>query len=549
MKGIFQYLSYSVIWLILFLIIRNNQVGFVSDFFNLSNFSKETTNDYFKLIGSATATMFAILIAVITFGYELLGKSSRRRKRFNILNKWQLTAYSSLAVAIILISFYSAFTIHSLQHTKDLTTAYFVGITFISFIFLLFIFTIWLLSLSDTISEVKKMIIQSKEIDGYSDDIINELIYYIQEHDTDAFGKNILPQLNQHSLFLIGNAENRKRTNDILNSLIKVWETGNTEALRVGEQQYFNSIWSNIESIYKHAADNDALLLHYQPLEDFIRQQIEFLSVNNCISGLTNGVKKLSEIYLYQLQNNCPQEETINDLYWAYKNENAPNSTINTDLQWDHINGFLSEIGQIQKIAVDLKSKYLFEEAKFALNIILFDLRYSLSLKLGVYQEAFITNEIYSLQIYSALMALENKMYKNSADAYNFNDFAVAEYIKNEKIFSNAILKLVEEYILICQKNNQLDDIITVNDLGGLGRVISIEYQNNKTVQSEFLTIVEILYKLKIEIQKEAKFNENKNYIEIKRELESLKSYLGKVNDSSITNKVVARIDEILNSF
>ena len=105
MKGIFKYIIWLAFWFIVYLIIRSTQSGFVPDCFNFSKFSETTTNDYFKLICEITSSIFAILMVVITLGYELLGKSSRRRKRFNILNKSWVAAYTSMVVVIIVISF------------------------------------------------------------------------------------------------------------------------------------------------------------------------------------------------------------------------------------------------------------------------------------------------------------------------------------------------------------------------------------------------------------------------------------------------------------
>lgn len=67
---------------------------------------------------------------------------------------------------------------------------------------------------------------------------------------------------------------------------------------------------------------------------------------------------------------------------------------------------------------------------------------------------------------------------------------------------------------------------MSVRNLGGLGRVISMDYANNSTVQNEFLSVVEILAKLKTEIEKQVNFPDNKNRSEIKRELASLKDRL-----------------------
>lgn len=549
MKGILKYLIASVIWILVFIIIRNINTGFIPDTFQLANFSVENTHEYFKLICEITASIFAILMAVISLGYELLGKSARRRKRFSVLNKTWVAGYTSLAVAIIFVSFYSSFSINDLRQTNDLTTAYFAGILFAVFIVLLFIVTIWLLSLSDTLNAVKTMIKKTPKASNYSEDIVDELIYYVQEADRAAYRKNILPALTENTLQFVGNANNREETNKFFTKLTKIWLTCNEEAKKIGETQYFYSVWQQIQIIYAHAAKNKSFLLHFQELEDFTRVQIEFLSINNIYDGLSSGAKTLSEIYMLQLEHNCPEQETINDLYFANEDRFAPKVNRNSDLQWDHINNIFWEIHQLQKVAIELKSKHLYETVKFELSSILFNLRYNHDLKLGNYQESYIVYEIFSWQIYYAELALENQMFRKSNEAFHFSVHEIADYIKQQKIFVKDVIKQIEDYLLYCQKNNYLDDFSSVRDLGGLARVISTEYVNNVSVQNEFHSIVEILSKLKTEIEKQVNFIENKNHSAIKKELESLKDRLVKTQASPKSQATIKRIDEILNSF
>jgi hypothetical protein len=548
-KGIFKYLIGLAFWLVVYLIIRNTQSVFIPDLFHLSNFNQETTHEYFKLIAEITASIFAILMAVISLGYELLGKTARRRKRFSVLNKSLVAAYTSMAVTIILVSFYSSLSIENLKLTNDLTTAYFTGILFSLFVIVLFLFTIWLLSLSDTLKVIKTMILETSKEKNYSEDILDELIYYIQEHDRVAYRKNILPALTENTLGFIGDAGDRQQTNILLSKLTKVWMSCNEEASNQSEGQYFLSVWQNIQFIYEHAAKNKSFLLHFQELEDFIRVEIEFLAIKNNYEGLANAAKILSEIYLHQLKYNCPKQETISDLYWANEDKDAPNPHPDADLHWDHINDILWELHQIQKVAIELKSKYLYEAVKGELGSILFNLRYNHDLQLGNYQERFIVYQIFSFQIYYAQLALESRIYKHSVDAFHYSTFEIADYIKQQKIFASDLVKQIEDYLLYCQKNNFLDDFMSVRDLGGLARVISMEYANNTTVQNEFLFIVEIFNKLKNEIEKQNNFSENKNHSEIKKELQSLKDRLDKVEASPKSKDTINRIDAILNTY
>jgi hypothetical protein len=549
MKIALKYLTGVSIWLIAYIIIRNVHSSYFADYFSLSNFTAESTQEYFKLICEITASVFAILLAVITFGFELLGNNSRRRKRFNFLTQWWVSFTISIPVVIILFSLHSAFSIQNLKQTNDLTTAYFIGIMFVVFVLSLFPFTVFLIRQTDTVDEVKNSIRQFTGSGDFDSVITDELIYYIQDFDRDAYNSHLLPTLNQQCLALIGDARDRKKTNEIFQSLTKVWITGNVDAARVNEEQYFVSIWLAVKGIYFHAAENKSFLLHYQEIEDFIRTQIEYLTVKNSVEGLSSAAEIFSEIYLHQLQFNCPKQETIRDLYWANEDRDAPNPHPDADLQWNHINEILWQLHQLQKNAVELKSKHLFETVKGKLGSILFNLRYNHDLKLGNYQERFIVFQIFSFQTWYAQLALESGMFKYAYEAFHFSSFEISDYVKEQKIFAGDIIKQIEDYLLYCQKNNYMDDSISVRDLGGLGRLITMNYTANPIAQTELLSVIEILSKLKIEIQKQANYLEDKNYSEIKKELESFKVQLEKVKDNSSAANTISRIDEIVNTY
>ena len=120
--------------------------------------------------------------------------------------------------------------------------------------------------------------------------------------------------------------------------------------------------------------------------------------------------------------------------------------------------------------------------------------------------------------------------------------------IKFEKDYSIKLLNLLVEFILDCQKINKLDDYMTINELGGFGKVITMNYNENKTAQDSFSIIVNLLNKLAIEIKKESNYKDNKNYIQIKKELDLFKKRLNEINDITITGNEINHIDEILKS-
>ena len=66
MKRINKYLVCLFIVFILYFLIRLIKFGFIYDYLNFSSFTEQTIEDYFKLLSEITASVFAILIVVIT---------------------------------------------------------------------------------------------------------------------------------------------------------------------------------------------------------------------------------------------------------------------------------------------------------------------------------------------------------------------------------------------------------------------------------------------------------------------------------------------------
>lgn len=548
-RDFLKYIYWCVVWLIAYLAIRQISNGYFSDALNLHSFSQTSTTEYFKLICGATSTIFAILISVVTFSYGLLGKSSRRRKRFSIISNWLVSFYISVAVAVIIFSLYSCFTIPNLSLDKDLTTAYFIGILFISFVILLLPFTIYTLKKDNTIPEIKKKISQKTDeikFETLPNQITDELIYYIQELDSDAYYQ-ILTALNNKFLLLIANKTDERQPNRLLKTVLKVWDIGNVKAKRENEIQYFNTIWIQVEELYKYAAKEKLFLLKYNSLNEFIGIQIEFLAAFNCIDGLKTGAKTLSSIFQTQLKCNSRPEETISELYWTYIDDDAPNPIIDNGLHWGKITELLREIGVIQSVAIELKSKELFEVVSFELDYISSNIKFNFYSELGKYQEAEIVEKIYSSLTYYAYQALESGLYKNSEEAYHFGIDDLKDAILNNKEYVKDVLKTITKYIIDCQKIKVLHKN-AIQNLAKLARPITKIYLSNEIAKSIFNSIIDIFKLLKEMIEEENNLVENENYQELKTQLTSIREYQNKLVNP-LTTEMLNQMDNILDSF
>jgi hypothetical protein len=548
MKSAVNFFALLLLWLFTLLAFKVIETGFIPDILKLADLSEEDTKGYFKFICEVTASVFAILMAVFTVGYELLGNTARRRKRFKRLNNILFIAYASMAVAIILFSFYASFSFLHLKNSSNLTLAYFVGILFCFFLIFLFPTTLWLLNLSNTVYKTKRLIKSNPKDQSYPEEIIDELNYYINEGDSSAYGDEILPCLTEHTLKFLGDANNRNEANVLLRELVRVWSACNEDAFKSGETRYFSVIWHQVQRVYAHAVSHNSLLLHFQELECFIRDQMYFLESSKNQDGLINAATTLAEIYINQLKYNCPHQETIDDLYWQDGLE-APFSSMVAGSQWKYINEILQLLFRLQEKAIHLKSKALFDKVAYEYGNILFDLRYNPNVTLGNLQVNYIVAEGYSYAIHFAKNALDARMYKYACEALNFNFHELSEFIKEEKGLSPSVMQDIHEYIIFSQKNGYLEDYTTINRLGMFGRSIIRFYPTNHVAQNVLLLVVEILGELSIEIHKTNNFNENKNYSEIKTVLESFKAGLQRnVKDANRT-AAFNKIESIISTY
>lgn len=301
------------------------------------------------------------------------------------------------------------------------------------------------------------------------------------------------------------------------------------------------------EELYKYAAKEKLFLLKYNSLNEFIGIQIEFLAAFNCIDGLKTGAKTLSSIFQTQLKCNSRPEETISELYWAYIDDDAPNPIIDNGLQWGKVTELLREIGSIQSVAIELKSKELFEVVSFEVDYICGNMKFNFYSGLGKYQEADIVETIYSSRVYYAYQALENGLYKNSEEAFHFSIDIIKDAIHNDKEYVKDVLKTIAKYIIDCQKIKVLHKN-AIQELAGLARLITKIYLSNEIAKSIFNYIIDIFKLLKEMIEEDNNLVENETYQELKIQLTSIREYQNKLGNP-LTIEILSQMDDILDSF
>jgi len=532
------------------------------DLLNLSSISPPS---FFELLISSTTSIFGILIAVILLTFEFVKHTSFRRKEENVLTKSVVTNLVSIAVSVIVLSLVSYSSIQSFKDSNNLTIAYFLGFLFVGFIVSIFPATKGILETANTLKNTKEeinnlTIFQFKEILTPRDNkfiskdntlalvnIRHELVNSVRECDYEAYTA-LLEELNNKTIELIGKGNNRQETEIVFRGTSFIWNAGNFEAQRVGNYQFYETIWECLGELYQYAAKEKIYLLHFEFLEYFMRDFIKFLSRNKLGDSLSSGVKVCSNLFKQNLKFNCPPQKEINDLYYIFEDGNKRPHFIDSSIQWDKINDFVSHINNIQTSAIENLDKELYDTCRFELELIVREIGYNYLPNLEIYQEAYIVGGIISHQTYNGYFANEEKLFKESMWTFHIDTRFISDLIRKEKFYVGRILQDISDFLIKSQRKERLDDFFSLNYWGALGRHMSKIYLTNRTAQKAMEHILDTLDALKQEVEVNQLPNQAKNYNEIKKQFESIKTWLTKDNEGKEI-PILKRIDESLQKF
>lgn len=532
---------------------------------DILNLSSINSTSFFELLISATTSIFGILIAVILLTVGFVKQTSFRWDKDNILTKPNVTNLVSIAISIIILSFISYLSITDFQNPNNLTIAYFLGFLFVSFIISIFPATQSILTAANTLQktkdEIQRLTIeQFEEIQDRKDEkfiskdknltivsIRQELINSVRESDYEAYTA-IIEELNNKIIEILGDGNNRTEAEVVFDGTSFIWNAGNFEALRVGNYQYFETIWESIEELYEYAAKKKIELLNFQYLNFYLRDYIKFLTRNKLGDSLNKGANVLFNIFTQNLKSNCPPQEEINMLYYIFEKSGKRQNNSLSNIQWDIINEFITLITDIQSSAIEIVDKDLYDTCKRKFEFLIREINFNKFPELKIYQEASIIISIISYQTYIGFNANENKLFKDSQWTFQIDPSLIAELIKKKKFYVGKILQKISDFLIKSQRKQRLDDFFTLNYWGSIARHISPFYLTNKTAQKSMGFILDTFEKLKNEIEETQLPEQGQNYNAIKSQIESIKKYLERDNEG-IKPPILQRINKLLQKF
>jgi hypothetical protein len=217
-------------------------------------------------------------------------------------------------------------------------------------------------------------------------------------------------------------------------------------------------------------------------------------------------------------------------------------------MQWDDIEGYIFQIARIQHIAIDNSDKELYDTCRHELEYIAKEISWNDFPALGNYQEANLIIVIIRLQTENAIEAADSLFSKEAFRTFSIDTNLISDLIEKEKFYVDRIMKAISDFIIVSQRKERLDYYASLNYWAALGRRISKIYLSNKTAHRSMWFILDTMDVLKKEIEANQLPQQKKNYDELKKQYESLKTGLTKDNPEKEID-VLPRIEKTLGEF
>lgn len=419
-----------------YMLVYSCDKGVIPDLFGFSNYLNQDVTGYFKSIYEITFSSFGVLVAVIILGVQMIGDSSLRVNRVNLLESNFVIIFNTLALTLTTSSLISSILIHDFHSVGNISIAYFVLILFLIYLFSLIYLVYWIIQKSNPLKSIRKQIFNTKLVREEFDKLItNELIISIRKRDKNAYENLILKELVKKTISDLESDKSRALYPKTLKRIISVWKSGNIDATREGENWYFNEVWEGVREIYEYASNTKSDYRDYNELEFFTWEQIEYLKETKNVDGLLFAAQRFGEIFWYSLKNNCPNQHKISDLIWQYQDsdkviEIPENADTNEEIKWDKILEFLNTLGSVMNASIDLKSIFLLKRVSFVNDQFIFNRLYVREFSLGDWQENYIIWQIYSLKNHYQLKAIETGLINELQKYYPFNNRDLISFCK-----------------------------------------------------------------------------------------------------------------------
>jgi len=543
--------------------------GCLSGFFGDGlNFYTLDAREYFSLLLTTAGALLGILVAALLLSFQVIGREAKRRKGSNVLHNPWVISFVGLSVAFMATLVISYITISSFDTDNNLTIGYYLLYLFFIFLFLLFYVVYILLRNTDTLEKTKN-IISSLTIKDFTEvkqsyyggswmsehnlqlsEVRDEILYAIRDNDNGAL-YTLLSELIRHANQLITIETPRNDVEAIVDALSIVCKDANATADSNQRSTYYEMISQCVQAMYNHAAIKQIPLLYYHDLRTYYSDLAEHLMKKGDLTRLQKVIDVLNISLNSHLKNNCPPENQLKDLLDLYKQSGGVHN-VASEIQWENIGDFIYDIGRIQQLAIEYKSKDIYIAARRSLHIVAEYIQHGDYPSLGKYQRSYLMLQIINLRLlFNAEKALEAALFKDTLETYHLDGSLIADIIINDPTAVKKILTGIGDHLINACRRSQLNVWFTINQFGVIPRHTASNYLSNEIVRRSTQYIFNVFKTMKKEVEVEAKVSPEqfKVYEEIRRQLKALSASLKKEEKENNNIPLIAEIENYLDSF
>ncbi|WP_109435649.1 hypothetical protein [Aquimarina sp. AU119] len=541
------------------------KLSFVPDWLKIYRLNPQ---DYFGMIIGAIASILGILMAVILLTVEF--SNQKLTQNLNPLDNELIKNSFYNSINIIGLSFLAYLQVDKFDTDSNITIGYFLGILFLVYVYYVYPVIKRLVGKTNRSNEHDQLIdkldlnafqnisryrfLDGVAVDGTLQDMKNEIDHHILNNQVLAYDR-INHQILAKAFEIFDDGTNRNSCDIVCNALCWLWRENSKTAIRVNDFSYFEMVWRLVSDSYVYFSDKRAPLLHLQEIDMFLNLDFIKMHRNNNISlPLSSAIDFIETAFKTNILNNCPKQNSLTHLNRMYDKNESIEHSVDDELQWSALVDIIYVIGKIQKSAIELDDKDLFEKCARSIESNCADLFY-FDNSLGNRQKGYITYRLLTSSFYNSSLALEQGLYEDTLDCFYIPERLIVNLIENNDFDIRdvkVILINLGHYLIQANTMKKLHvdtGFGTLNDFCMIGIHCVKNYRNNKKARKTVKYVIKVLKYLKEDIEKSS-VNENaKVYLKTKSKFEHFVRVAIDYDGFSKEDKLVKNWIKILNTY
>lgn len=580
----YQYIYLPLLIGVIFFTLMKINFNLVPDFFGLSE-TKEPEKIAETII-SVISSVLGISLALILLGFEIFRHRLGRIGTNRLLANKHVIFIISIQISLLLYSFVFLILMGKEVDNKELTVLYFLSIIFIFSIISLFFSGKQILSETESKKyvqeECEKIVPQNvAKIIGYNHGmvdfekelehidsspfiILRDLGEKYAKDNSHHMAAYIIYESTKKFIPFISDKFERRALGEFYKALFIIWNGIVDESVRNNGYQSLKQILNSFLLVHNYHADNKVGLIRTEFLEDYMKDFIGKLLLNNQDDVAINGLMTIESIYKTHLEKSIPDENQLDSLSYIYEENEIPNISHNTELeiQWDFI---AEHLPRLLELYANKSIEYKKERVlRFTFISIQELIRITNDSKMGQYQKHFVI-----IGLYMNLSFLIRKAFDDDViDAYSaisaFEFTTLNDVISNKPKYTEQLFYfLCDLFMHIIERENtnvHLSFLTRRTTFAPFRKLFQI-HEKGDALTETVDKVLNFLTYLKQHFEKDIASNYN-NYLSLLEELNSmkdrhLKSMVFTLGNGDYADKekekisldLITKIDKIILSF